>query len=348
MLKFTKYFILIIAIFYWAISHFEGLYSWAGKNKIFPDDYRFGDLYRLSFLPEFKGKEKICENKIDRSTVKNNIHLYLLGDSFADESNLNANNFEVEKYKYIHWDKPEIIADFDTSAKNILILESVERSVKLHFIKESDEIRIANNQKNLIVKPNFSIINEFEDWVDVFSNNTKKTEEQLWHTLLNYDFILFIKELKASFDLNFFDRKSTNYNLSTDKKEIFYFEEADANCPNSAFYKISDAEIDGFVKNINDSYTHYKSMGFDEVYLSIIPNKVTILAPNLGDYNHVLERIQNHPNLKVNYFDAYSIFKKQPQNIFSKSDTHWNCNGSTIWQSIVNETINKGFVKIIN
>jgi hypothetical protein len=340
MLKFAKYFVLLIALFYWSISHFESLYSWAGKSKIFPDDYRYGDLYRLSFLPQFKGKENACEDKFAKNSIKNNVHLYLLGDSFADESNLNANNFAVEKYKYIHWDKPETV-DFDTSAKNILILESVERSAKMHFVKKSDEIQFSNSNK---IKPqiaNFSIINELENWVEVFSHNTKKTEERLWHTLLNYDFVLFFKEIKANFDLNIFDRKSSNYNLSADKSEIFYFEEADVNCPNSAFYKVSDAEIDGFVKIINENYIHYKSMGFDEVYLSIIPNKVSILSPNMGDYNHVLERIQNHPNLKVKFIDTYSIFKKQPKNIFAKSDTHWNCVGSSIWQGVVNELVAK-------
>ncbi len=78
-------------------------------------------------------------------------------------------------------------------------------------------------------------------------------------------------------------------------------------------------------------------MGFNEVYLSIIPNKVSILAPNLGDYNYVLERIQQHPDLKAKYLDIYSIFKKQSQKVYSKSDTHWNCNGSSIWQGVVND-----------
>ena len=247
------------------------------------------------------------------------MHLYLLGDSFADESNLNANNFKSEKYKYIHWDKPETV-DFDTAARNILVLESVERSAKMHFTKKSNEIQFSNKNKIEPIKPGFSIVNELENWVDVFSHNTQKTEDRLLHTLLNYDFVLIFRELKADFDLKFFDRKSTNYNLSTNKSEIFYFEEADVNCPNSAFYKVSNAEIDGFVKIINTNFDHYRLMGFDEVYLSIIPNKVSVLAPNLGNYNHVVERIQNHPNLQIKCIDTYSMFKKQPQNIFSKSD----------------------------
>ncbi len=336
MLKFARYIVLTIAIFYWSISHFECMYSWAGKNKIFPDDYRYGDLYRLSFLPEFKGKEKICENKIDKNAIKNNVHLYLLGDSFADESNLNANNFAVEKYKYIHWDKP-VTVDFDNNARNILVLESVERSVKMHFKKKSNEIQFIGNQEKNSRNSKFSFIEYLKNLLDIFSNSTQKTEERLRHTLLNYDFVLFFKEIKADFDLKIFERKSTNYNLSTDKKEIFYFEEADVKCQNSAFYKVSDTEIEGFVKNINANYSYYKSMGFNEVYLSIIPNKVSILAPNLGDYNYVLERIQHHPDLKVKYLDVYSIFKKQPQKVYSKSDTHWNCNGSSIWQGVVND-----------
>ncbi|MES2796848.1 MAG: hypothetical protein V4683_12830 [Bacteroidota bacterium] len=340
MTRFAKYLILIIALFYWSISHFETLYSWAGKNRIYPDDYRYGDLYRLSFLPEFKEKKEVCEDKIDQSTIKNKVHLYLLGDSFTDESNLNVNNFEVEQYNYIHWDRPQTV-ELDNHAKNILILQSVERSLKLHFVKQSDELEIKSKANSIKQNTHKSILEYAENWVNTFSKNTKNTEERIWHTLLNYDFVLFFKELKASFDLKLFDRKSTNYNLSADKKQIFYFEEADINCPNSAFYKVSDTEIKAFVDIINNDLEHYKNMGFEEVYLALIPNKVSILDPTLGKYNHVLERVQTHPDLKIKVIDIYTQFKKETRPLFSKSDTHWNCYGSSIWQAEVNAEIQR-------
>jgi hypothetical protein len=340
MTQFAKYVVLLLAIFYWSISHFEKLYSWAGKNKIIPDDYRYGDLYRLSFLAQFKGKEKLCEDKIDQSKVKNNVHLYILGDSFADESNLNANNFEVEKYKYIHWDKPETI-DFDKSAKNILIIESAERSAKTHFVKKSEEIQILQKENKQIPIDNFSIIKKLHNWVGIFSKNTQKTEERLWHTLLNYDFVLFFKEIKANLDLTLFERKSPNYVLAPNKNEIFYFEEADSNCPHSVLYTVTDQEIDGFVQNINETALTYKNMGFNEVYLSMIPNKATVLGQKLGDYNHVLQRIVNHKQLKVKTIDVYPALAQSKERVFHISDTHWNCRGSSIWQALVNEEIMK-------
>ncbi len=338
MLKYLKYFLLTIGLFYWGISHFETLYSWAGKNKIFPDDYRFGDLYRLSYLPQFKEKAVNCTDTVILEKPKNKVHLYLLGDSFAEDSKINTKNFAANKYQFIHWDRPEVV-QLDISAKNILILESVERSAKLHFVDRSDEIIIKSGVKVESQNPKSTILDLLENIINTFSNNTKNTEERLWHTALNYDFILYFKEIKANIDESLFERKSVNFNLSANKKDIFYFEEAEPTCPNSAFYKVTDSEIQGFVNYINLDYDYYKKMGFDQVFLSIVPNKVTLLAPEMGEYNHVLERIQNHPNLNVKCIDVYQAFKKQPNSLFVKSDTHWNCYGSSLWQSIVNETI---------
>ena len=337
MLKILKYIFLASAIFYWAISHFQSLYNWAGKNKIYPDDYRYGDLYRLSFLPSFKEKDEKCADFISKSDKNKNTHLFILGDSFTDDSNINSNNFASENYTYIHWDKPQKV-NLDTTKTNILILETVERSLKMHFAKVSKDI-FSENKQNAVVDSGNGFLLKAKNFVEVFSHNTQKTEERLWQTLFNYDFVLFFKEIKAELDLKLFDRKSPNYNLSADKKEIFYFEEASVSCPNSAFYEVSDAEIEKMVENMNADYLQYKKLGFNEIYLSIIPNKVSILAPNLGAYNHVLERVQNHPNLKIKFIDTFSIFKKSPENVFSKSDTHWNCKGASMWQKSVNELV---------
>ncbi len=337
MLKFVKYFILIITLFYWAISHFQSLYNLAGNIGVFPDDYRYGDLYRLSYLPYFKEKAIKCPAN-QNNNKKSNVHLYIIGDSFGEKSKMNYNNFASLNTTFVHWEKPTTIS-LDTSVKNILLLESVERSMKIHFKKQSNEIQTRISSKKLV--ENISEISFVESWINTFTKNTKATEERLWHTLLNYDFVLNFRELKAKIDLKLFDRKSANYNLSADNKQIFYFEEADINCPNSAFYKVSDKEVNKIVEVINNDLIHYKKAGFDQVYLSIIPNKVSILQSNLSDYNHLLERIQKHKSLYMATINTYDIYTKNPEGIYLKSDTHWTCQGSGIWQNLVNEIVSQ-------
>ena len=100
-----------------------------------------------------------------------------------------------------------------------------------------------------------------------------------------------------------------------------------------------------FIKNINKTKTKYLQAGFDDVYLSIIPNKVSILSPELGNYNHLIERIQKDERLETPIIDTYSIFKKSPQKYYLKSDTHWTCDGREVWLQKVNIILNDSNTK---
>ena len=60
--KFVKYLVLIIAIYLWIQAYSPFVYKEiGGKLRLFPDDYRYGDLYRLSYLPQFKEKATKCK-----------------------------------------------------------------------------------------------------------------------------------------------------------------------------------------------------------------------------------------------------------------------------------------------
>ena len=336
--KIFKYSVLIIAIYLWLQAYSPFVYKEiGGKLRLFPDDYRYGDLYRLSFLPQFKEKATKCQpapisQKFDDIV---SINLYIIGDSFTEEEWVNKNDFPIEKYQYVHWAK-HANYQLDTTKRNILILETVERTFKDHFSQVADNF---SNQENVNKKTSFK--QKIEKGVNEFEKNIvpKGTEDRLAHTLFNYDFFLWFRELKASLNLNFFSRTEDEVVLSRDKKNIFYADEADSTNSKSAFCPVNDSEINLFVKNINDTQNKYLAMGFDEVYLSIIPNKVSILSPNMGKYNHLIERIQGEKRLQVPIIDTYSTFKKSPKKYYLKSDTHWTCDGRNVWLEKTNNAI---------
>jgi hypothetical protein len=99
----------------------------------------------------------------------------------------------------------------------------------------------------------------------------------------------------------------------------------------SAFYALDEEALATAVKHINQTRENYLKQGFDEVYLSVIPNKVTIMRPGDGVYNHLLEKLYNHPGLKVPVIDVYAAFARQPEGLYLRSDSHWNCSGIAIW-----------------
>ena len=318
--------VLIFAIYLWLQAYSPFIYKEiGGKLRLFPDDYRYGDLYRLSLLPQFKEKAYECEHK--NISSKQPISLYLIGDSFTEEPKMKLNDFPVEKYQYVHWAKSAEY-QLDTTKKNILILETVERTFKEHF---SDVANNFTNEKEVIEKIPFrqKLINQVE--------KIEKTiipdgiEERLMHTIFNYDFFLWFRELKSSINLQFFNRTEDEVILSKNKNAIFFTDEADVNNLKSAFYPFSNTEVDTYVQQINLTRQKYLKAGFDEVYLSIIPNKVSILSPDLGAYNHLVEKIQTDKRLETPIIDTYSIFIKSPQKYYIKSDTHWTCDGREVW-----------------
>jgi hypothetical protein len=335
--KILKYSILIIAIFLWLQAYSPLIYKSTG---LFPDDYRFGDLYRLSYLPDFKEKASKCPTS-KAGNPEQNVNLFIIGDSFTEAERVNKNDFNATNYTYTHWAKQADI-QLDTSIRNILILETVERTFKEHFTQKAENFQLAGfNEKKGVSKKSWKrALVEKSDELITFCF-PKGTEERLEHTLFNYDFFLQFRELKAQLNHNIFGRIENKVVLSKDEKHLFYVEEAGTTDEHSAFYPVSQSEIDTFILNINETREAYLKAGFDEVYLSIIPNKVSILSPDLGKYNHLIERIQADKKLQATIIDTYSDFKKSPDKIYLKSDTHWSCAGRDIWLEKVNKILKK-------
>jgi hypothetical protein len=157
--------------------------------------------------------------------------------------------------------------------------------------------------------------------------------------LFSSDFFLTFKEWKAWMNWKLFNRIDEKVILSKDKKNLFYHLDAQPSGVNSCFDKISEEEINLIVENLNKTYQNYKKVGFDEVYLSIIPNKTSILGTDLGEYNHLIERIQRNPELKIPFFDIYTPYHNSKKPLYEKGDSHWNCEGKKIWLNLVNSKL---------
>jgi hypothetical protein len=144
--------------------------------------------------------------------------------------------------------------------------------------------------------------------------------------------------LKASLTLNWFDRANASVSLSKNHQHLFLNSDTNPKKPlNSSFVAVTDAEITALVDSVNSVASRYRQLGFDAVYLSIIPNKATILEKERDDYNHLIERVQNNPRLVVPTIDGYRAFEQSPASPYLKSDTHWNCEGRAAWLGLVRQ-----------
>jgi hypothetical protein len=325
-----KYIFLIFFSILWYLGFSKDLAKWLFEKNITKDDYRYGDLYRLSNLARFKVPvDKCVSSKI---TKVSNTSLILLGDSFTEKGRIDSSNFKAENFQRF------FIADtsftkIDKSKKNILIIETVERHFRERFTAPYKNLQLTDNQS---IK---TIISEKTYLQKALAYEVPYNTERHETLLFSSDFFLTFKEWKAWLNWKLFGRIDEKVVLSKDNKHILYYLDAQPSGITSNFDKISEEEINILVQNVNDTYNYYKNLGFDEVYLSIIPNKTSILASDLGEYNHLIERIQQHSALIMPYLDTFTPIKRSKKLLYDIGDTHWNCKGKQIWIDEVNHKL---------
>ncbi|RVU02366.1 hypothetical protein EOD41_00035 [Mucilaginibacter limnophilus] len=316
-------------------------------NSVFGTDRsRYGDLYGLSYLPDFKKDDPLDTAAYPDTVrgVKRDINLYVLCNSYIYAFVKTEAIFAgVKRYWFGRpglFDDP--VVKFDSTERNVLLLQSTE-----HFLHNLTIPGLLTG--SLVTTPSKSKVDtlpsEFEKKVNVAKlpvNNmlfNPRIHETLEFNLFDYRFLTPLKELKAQITYKWFNRTDHAVRISSDKKYLFMASSVDTSNNSSSFKKVTDQEINEYVMLLNQAYDHYKSLGFDEVYLSIIPSAVTILAPNMGEYNNIIPRIQNHPDLKMPYIDIYKKFRYSKESIYQTSDMHWNYNGFRIWVNEFNKTL---------
>ena len=129
--------------------------------------------------------------------------------------------------------------------------------------------------------------------------------------------------------------------LSKDKKHLFYFKDTDTTLINSSYSKLTDSELELMVANMDSTVKAYQSKGFEHVFISIIPSKATILAPNDGVYNHLIERFEAKANGKFPIIDIYQLYSQHRSKVFEFNETHWTCFGKNIWLTNTTNAVNQ-------
>jgi hypothetical protein len=161
-------------------------------------------------------------------------------------------------------------------------------------------------------------------------------EDRLITILFQFDLILKIKELKSWINFKFFDRTDPKVTVSDGGATIVYVEDTDTNYNKSSFSVIKDPELNTIISVMDQNKSYLQSLGFDQVWLSIIPNKASILMPEHGKYNNLIEKIYQHPDLSVPVIDLFQDFTQMKATVYLLGDSHWSCAGQYVWLDKVN------------
>lgn len=327
MKRFFAYLTLLIFSFLWFLGCSKSTVRWLSEKGLVADDYRYGDLYRFSHLPEFRTPVEKCDDTPKFTTQIDSIHLILAGDSFTEEGRIFASDFQAGHFTRVHVASPTSVS-IDSNQHNVLVIQTVER----HFRERFQEVykNVLVNQEIKLTPPDVS--------ENLLALRIPYNEERHEAALFSHDFFFRIKEWKALLNDRIFGRIDENVIRSVDKKHIFYAVDRKPGVTSSQ-ESISDEQILEYVENINQTAQYYQKLGFQEVILSIIPNKSSILGQSDGEYNRLIERIQAHPNLRVKCLDMYHPLMKLGESGFDKGDTHWSCAGKSIWIETVNTSL---------
>ncbi|RYZ97521.1 MAG: hypothetical protein EOP47_21490 [Sphingobacteriaceae bacterium] len=327
----------------------------ASMRTAFGADLRYGDLYNMTFLPAYRDEDPLLHDvrPDTTSTIKRDINLYAIGNSYLLTFVKSHKIFNgVKKFWGGRYYLPESPV-LDTTQKNILLIEMTERSVGIF----ADTKTIAGSFTTPAPKSPADTLPVLTRSNPVVYQSLKnkvfnpQIQKKLEFNLFDYRFLTPIKELKATINYKFFNRLSPDVSVSPDKTNLFLAATVDSvnrftaiTDKYSSFNKIDDQEIDSLIASFNKLYIDFKARGFDEVYLSIIPNPATIISPKMGTYNNLIARIQYNPTLKMPYVDVYKKFKATNQRIYQAGDTHWNNRGFKMWVDEFNKLLANAYM----
>lgn len=323
MRKALKYIVIVVASFLWFLGCSTQTVVYLVDEGWIKDDYRYGDLYRLSNLKEFKEPSPKCDLPYDGEKAE--IALYLAGDSFTEEGRVKADQYAAYTYFRTFVAEPDHQMEW-VEGRKILVIETVERHFRERFSEKPwGNWQRADNKPVIIEK---SIKDKLLDF------RIPYREEMHESVLFSSGFFLWIKEAKAWFNHKILGH--VDESVSILNGQLVYGLDVEPGI-SSVYDTVSEEEIDRIVRNANQTRLNYLGLGFDEVYLSVIPNKSSLILKNNDDYNHLLQRVENHPDLTIPLISVWEEFTSE--NYYQKGDSHWNCEGQKIWVDKVNALI---------
>lgn len=315
---------------------------WLDRHGFIPNQYSYGDLYNLTNLRAFKETDFTANSSLSDSDKPRkkyrDVHLYTIGDSFT--------KIDTAYYAAGHnvhvWIGGSLGVEtvLDKTKKNILVIQFIERVLQERlYYPDYETIYI----KGGFVEPGRRYNPEQQtakqdrltNWI--MTRFGHEINQRLEFLLFNNWPFTWFKETKAQLTLTGFGR-TPKTTISHDKRHLFYDLEADTAFVLSAFRPIPNQKIDTLVTNLNAIRQHYLRMGFDEVYVCMIPNKVTVQDPTYGLYNHQIERIEAHPQLQTPVLSMIDTLRQHPD-WYHLGDGHWNKNGKRFWLRQVNKLV---------
>ncbi len=299
------------------------------------DKYRFGDLYGLSYLPEFRiaHDNTLISNQVTSNSSRDT-DLYILGDSYLfSYVQMDTSNFERAKQlvfrKWSDGDKSPLIIRPSKNRK-ILLIESVERNVWTVIDLLRVKAHLEGYRAPLAWHESLNAT-----LTDALHHPT--LEQNIDFTLFNFQAWSPFKSLKAQWNLAVFGRTEQAVVLSKDHQFLYMRETMDSLQRGSSFYPTSQTEIMELLARMSTIEKYALAQGFDEVVFSFIPNPVAITQTEGRLSNQLNQKLLAQNQERLHFIDPTKGLLKGGKQYFFRSDSHWNQSGAKVWLKQLND-----------
>ena len=296
------------------------------------DRWGYGDLYGICYLPEYRLKlapfEVYHYDKNDSPSA--NRVLYIVGDSFTADKIMDHAFAGFARVIFLDRRFPFGPVTPDPTKQNYLIMEFSELNISNYASKNSFEI---SSRAAIPVFRPLPLLTRLGNIL--FNKELNRNIE-----LLLFDDKIFtpFKAWKGSLNYTLFNRLPPEVTVSSDKKRLLLNSTVSFSSKQSVFKPMTDPEVGKIVTDLSADRDRYLSLGFKQVFLSLIPNAVSVYDDKRAPYNHLIERIEARVTFPV--IPVYTLFKNDSRNLYSRSDAHWNPAGFGVWVRESNRVLN--------
>lgn len=265
------------------------------ENGLFGTHHGATDLVNMSYLddvPKFMISPTGDYTRPSDTTNKN-LDLYLFGDSYVvfvpDSVYAHVSNFYCGRRDYT-----KIYYKLNPRKRNILIFENAERFARMWlsntYIYGSVLRDTGTAASSFRWTSDGSGVRNASLDIDINQLFNPNINSNLEYNLFNYNFINPIRQMKANLNYRLFNRASGDVVISENGNQLFLKQTVAEKDMMSSYEKLESQIITTVVDTVCAIYKHYKNEGFDEVYISIVPNPATILQPKY--YNDFIPAVQ--------------------------------------------------------
>ena len=302
-------------------------WMYSGTGLLSSDRYRYGDLYGMTYLEQFKlpkDEQKLPLHKTD--TLLRDVELSVIGDSytysFLQEHPLTFQR--TARYHFVQFEEHNALPlPSNSNRKKIVLIEVVERN--------------AWNTLEVNVLKKCVATNPHEEPSKVFVE--KPIESNLDFLFFDHAVFTSIKQVKADMNFQLFGKVSDGAVVSKDGQFLYLKETVSGNSTSNSFHSISKEEYATLELRLNQINDYFTSKGFDEVWLVVAPNPARILQTEGKTPNRLFDFLTNSKSLKLKFINLVPILTKQAAQHFFRSDSHWNQQGAALYREVINQEL---------